>query len=116
MNILKKRMEAKTNMTMLTSVNMCTKVMMTWPIINYGMIITREEDKKAVPLKRRQVFMNHCLINLGLLKLDEKEQAIAEQIVGSIDEDGYLRRETSAIVDDLAFRRIFCLPRKKSKH
>jgi RNA polymerase sigma-54 factor len=41
---------------------------------------------------------------LGLLKLDEKEQRIAVQIVGSIDEDGYLRRETSAIVDDLAFR------------
>ena len=39
-----------------------------------------------------------------MLKLDEKEQRIAEQIVGSIDEDGYLRRETSAIVDDLAFR------------
>ena len=46
-----------------------------------------------------------CLLNqLGMLKLDEKEQKIAEQIVGSIDEDGYLRRETSAIVDDLAFR------------
>ena len=29
---------------------------------------------------------------------------IAGQIVGSIDEDGYLRRETAAIVDDLAFR------------
>ena len=38
------------------------------------------------------------------MKLEEKEQIIAEQIVGSIDEDGYLRRETSAIVDDLAFR------------
>jgi RNA polymerase sigma-54 factor len=44
------------------------------------------------------------LDQLGLLKLDEKEQKIAEQIVGSIDEDGYLRRETTAIVDDLAFR------------
>jgi RNA polymerase sigma-54 factor len=39
-----------------------------------------------------------------MLKLEEKDQAIAEQIVGSIDEDGYLRRETAAIVDDLAFR------------
>ena len=29
---------------------------------------------------------------------------IAEQIVGSIDDDGYLRRETASIVDDLAFR------------
>ena len=48
--------------------------------------------------------MKHCLISLELSKLDEKEQRIAEQIVGSIDEDGYLRRETTAIVDDLAFR------------
>ncbi|HQU57313.1 MAG TPA: RNA polymerase factor sigma-54, partial [Chitinophagaceae bacterium] len=38
------------------------------------------------------------------LKLNEKEKKIAGQIVGSIDEDGYLRRETAAIVDDLAFR------------
>ncbi len=44
------------------------------------------------------------IVQLGLLKLEEKEQVIAEQIIGSIDEDGYLRRETSAIVDDLAFR------------
>ena len=41
---------------------------------------------------------------LGLLNLDDRERKIAEQIVGSIDEDGYLRRDTSAIVDDLAFR------------
>jgi RNA polymerase sigma-54 factor len=38
------------------------------------------------------------------MKMDERQQKIAEQIVGSIDDDGYLRRETSAIVDDLAFR------------
>src|SRR5205085_3384080 len=29
---------------------------------------------------------------------------IAEQIVGSIDDDGYLRRDLNAIADDLAFR------------
>ena len=39
-----------------------------------------------------------------MLKLDEKQKKISEQIVGSIDDDGYLRRETAAIVDDLAFR------------
>ena len=33
-----------------------------------------------------------------------EQQKIAEQIVGSIDDDGYLRREISAIADDLAFR------------
>lgn len=41
---------------------------------------------------------------LGMLSLDETRHKVAEQIVGSIDDDGYLRRETSSIVDDLAFR------------
>jgi RNA polymerase sigma-54 factor len=63
-----------------------------------------EEDQKQIPFKTETSFYETLLLQLGLLKLDEKEQKIAEQIVGSIDEDGYLRRETSAIVDDLAFR------------
>ncbi|HJS54607.1 MAG TPA: RNA polymerase factor sigma-54 [Chitinophagaceae bacterium] len=68
---------------------------------NYG---GDDEDKKTIPFKTETSFYETLLDQLGLLKLDEKEQKIAEQIVGSIDEDGYLRRETSAIVDDLAFR------------
>jgi RNA polymerase sigma-54 factor len=39
-----------------------------------------------------------------MLQLNERDQLIAEQIVGSIDDDGYLRRETSSIVNDLAFK------------
>lgn len=66
---------------------------------NYG-----EEEQKQTPFKTEVSFYETLLNQLGMLKLDEKEQKIAEQIVGSIDEDGYLRRETSAIVDDLAFR------------
>ena len=68
---------------------------------NYG---SDEDDKKTIPFKTDTSFYETLLDQLGLLKLDDKEQKIAEQIVGSIDEDGYLRRETSAIVDDLAFR------------
>lgn len=63
-----------------------------------------DEEKKTVPHKAETSFYDSLLHQLGLLKLNEKEQKIAAQIVGSIDEDGYLRRETSAIVDDLAFR------------
>src|SRR6185295_11967541 len=44
------------------------------------------------------------LNQLSMLDLDERQLRIAEQIVGSIDDDGYLRRELSAIADDLAFR------------
>jgi RNA polymerase sigma-54 factor len=68
---------------------------------NYG---SDDDDKKTIPFKTETSFYETLLDQLGLLKLDEKEQKVAEQIVGSIDEDGYLRRETSAIVDDLAFR------------
>src|SRR5690606_2256968 len=48
-------------------------------------------------------FHDFLLGQLQLLSISEKEQKIAEQIMGSIDEDGYLRREVFAIVDDLAF-------------
>src|SRR5882724_9984766 len=63
-----------------------------------------EDEGRQLPFKTETSFFDMLLDQLGLLKLDEKEQKIAEQIVGSIDQDGYLRRETSAIVDDLAFR------------
>lgn len=63
-----------------------------------------DEEQKQVPFKNEASFYETLLNQLGLLKLDDRQQRISEQIVGSIDEDGYLRRETSAIVDDLAFR------------
>jgi RNA polymerase sigma-54 factor len=40
---------------------------------------------------------------LGLKELTEKEFAIGKYLIGCIDEDGYLRRETDLIADDLAF-------------
>jgi RNA polymerase sigma-54 factor len=63
-----------------------------------------ENEDRQLPFKTETSFYEQLINQLGLLKLEEKEQTIAEQIIGSIDEDGYLRRETSAIVDDLAFR------------
>ena len=62
------------------------------------------DDNKVVPYRIETSFHEHLLEQLGMLKLDEKRKKIAEQIVGSIDDDGYLRRDTAAIVDDLAFR------------
>ena len=40
---------------------------------------------------------------LGIRELDETEYTIGLYLVGCIDEDGYIRRELDAIVDDLAF-------------
>ncbi|HRE52974.1 MAG TPA: RNA polymerase factor sigma-54 [Flavitalea sp.] len=62
------------------------------------------DDNKVVPYSIQKSFHEHLQEQLGMLKLSEHEHKLAEQIVGSIDDDGYLRRETAAIVDDLAFR------------
>ena len=61
------------------------------------------EEKQSTPVSVENSFHDHLVDQLGMLELDERRQKIAEQIIGSIDEDGYLRREPSAIVDDLAF-------------
>lgn len=63
-----------------------------------------KDDNRVIPHKVETSFMEVMLQQLGLLKLSEKQMKIAEQLVGSLDDDGYLRRETSAIIDDLAFR------------
>src|SRR5690606_27928679 len=50
-------------------------------------------------------FSDYLNTQLGMLELDDQRQIIAEQIIGSIDDDGYLRRSAEAIADDLAFNR-----------
>lgn len=50
-------------------------------------------------------FHQNLLDQLRMLDLSEKEELIAEQIIGSINDDGYLSRAITAIVDDLAFGR-----------
>lgn len=62
------------------------------------------DEKKTLPFKIESSFHDVLLDQLGMLSLDEKNFKIAEQIVGSLDDDGYLRREISSISDDLAFR------------
>ncbi|HMP94451.1 MAG TPA: RNA polymerase sigma-54 factor, partial [Phnomibacter sp.] len=62
------------------------------------------DTSRGNPIKLETNFHDSLVSQLGLLDLDEKMQRVAEQIVGSIDDDGYLRREVTSIVDDLAFR------------
>ncbi|XZF13607.1 RNA polymerase factor sigma-54 [Chitinophagaceae bacterium MMS25-I14] len=62
-----------------------------------------ESERQTIPVRVETSFHDHLLDQLGLLELDERSQKIAEQIIGSLDEDGYLRREVTALVDDLAF-------------
>ena len=63
-----------------------------------------ESEDKAIPVAIRASFHDHLRSQLDMIKFaNEEEEAIAFQLVGSIDEGGYLRRELMAIVDDLLF-------------
>ena len=62
------------------------------------------DDNKTIPHKVETGFNELMLEQLGQLNLNEHQQKVAEQIIGNLDDDGYLRRDISAIVDDLAFR------------
>ena len=63
-----------------------------------------QDDSKVIPHKVETGFNEIMLEQVGQLNLDEHKQQVAEQIIGNLDDDGYLRRDISAIVDDLAFR------------
>ncbi len=62
------------------------------------------DENKTIPHKVETGFNELMLEQLGMLNLDEHKHKIAEQIIGNLDDDGYLRRDISAVVDDLAFR------------
>lgn len=64
-----------------------------------------DTDRSTPGVVLESTFHDSLLDQLIMLDLDERRQEIARQIIGSIDDDGYLRREIYAIVDDLAFAR-----------
>ncbi len=61
-----------------------------------------EEDKEA-PISVGKTLHELLKSQLGYLKLDEKQHKIGLQLVGSVESDGYIRRDLGAIVNDLAF-------------
>lgn len=61
-------------------------------------------EERTSPHRVETGFNELMLEQLGLLDLTDHQRKIAEQIIGNLDDDGYLRRDISAIVDDLAFR------------
>jgi len=57
-----------------------------------------EEEDKSIPIAVEDTFHEYLEQQLGMMKLkDEREVLIAQQIIGSIDDDGYLRREPPGI-------------------
>jgi len=62
-----------------------------------------DEKREEIPFSLGNTFREQLKSQLGLRKLSEAQEVLAEYILGNIDDDGYLRRELEAIADDLAF-------------
>lgn len=52
----------------------------------------------------KESFHQSLLSQLGYSPMDNRQKTIAKFIIGSLDDDGYLRREIYALVDDISFR------------
>ena len=62
-----------------------------------------DDEDKEMPIPMSTTLHELLMNQLDFLGLDEKQYAIGKQLVGSIESDGYIRRELEAIVNDLAF-------------
>jgi RNA polymerase sigma-54 factor len=62
-----------------------------------------DDEERQMPYAAGTSFTQHLMQQLSTYRLDEEEKEIAEFLVGSVDESGYIRRELQEIVDDLAF-------------
>ncbi len=62
-----------------------------------------DDDDKQVPYAAGTTFHQSLKNQLHTFSLDEEENLIAEFLVGSVDDSGYIRRKLIDLVDDLAF-------------
>ncbi|APU10535.1 RNA polymerase sigma-54 factor [Cellulophaga lytica] len=62
-----------------------------------------DDDEKSIPYAAGTSFHQHLMTQLNTVYLDDKDWAIAEFLIGSVDESGYIRRPITDIMDDLAF-------------
>ena len=62
-----------------------------------------DEEDREMPIAMTSSLTDSLMDQLGFLDLDDRQYAIGMQLIGSIDHDGYIRRDLYAIVNDLAF-------------
>ncbi len=62
-----------------------------------------DDEDKQVPYASGTSFNQYLKNQLNTFRLSEEDREIAEFIVGSLDESGYLRRSLEDLTDDLAF-------------
>jgi RNA polymerase sigma-54 factor len=62
-----------------------------------------DDEEKSMPYASGTSFTQYLKNQLNTFRLNDEERDIAEFLVGSVDESGYIRRSISDIMDDLAF-------------
>lgn len=63
-----------------------------------------EESKDhQIPYAAGTSFHQHLISQLGTFEVSESTYLIAEYLIGSLDESGYLRRPEEDLIDDMAF-------------
>ncbi|MEO6347328.1 MAG: RNA polymerase factor sigma-54 [Aquaticitalea sp.] len=62
-----------------------------------------DDDDKDIPFAAGTSFTQYLTNQLNTFRLSDDERDIAEFLVGSVDESGYIRRSLIDIADDLAF-------------
>ena len=65
---------------------------------------SKEERPQYSTFSVKESFTQSLQEQLGYRNLTEHQYAVASFIIGSLDDDGYLRRSIDSIVDDLSFR------------
>ncbi|MCH1433212.1 MAG: RNA polymerase factor sigma-54 [Flavobacteriaceae bacterium] len=69
----------------------------------YSNNYSSDDEERSVPLSGGISFHQSLLQQMGNLILNEDEMLIAEFLIGSIDDSGYIRRSDVELIDDLAF-------------
>mgnify|MGYP002777209919 FL=1 len=62
-----------------------------------------DEEDREMPIPMGTSLHETLMTQLGFLGLDDRKNAIGKQLIGSIEGDGYIRRDMESIVNDLAF-------------
>jgi len=58
---------------------------------------------KESNISSKESFRENLINQLNYIELDSNEKIIANQIIGSLENDGYLRRDLESVIDDIAF-------------
>ncbi|RIW14031.1 RNA polymerase sigma-54 factor [Algoriphagus lacus] len=62
-----------------------------------------DDDDREIPISSQTSLHEQLITQLNFLKLDDRQKIIGQQLIGSIENDGYIRRDLEAIINDLAF-------------